>query len=65
MNSKNKIKKTGYIIYDYKSSAHEVAFLILDEINDILEHRNIKINSSYGNHEEFKINLKIKELNNG
>ena len=62
MVSKNKIKKTGYIIFDYKSSADDVASLLLDEINDMLEHKNIKINASYGNHEDYKINLKIKEL---
>ena len=62
MSNKNNIKKTGYIIFDYKSSADDVALLLLDEINDILEHKNIKINASYGKNEDYKINLKIKEI---
>ena len=59
---KNKIKKSGYIIFNYKSSADEVTSLLLDEINDMLEHKNIKINASYGKHEDNKINLKIKQI---
>ena len=59
---KNKIKKTGYIIFDDKISPHEAVELLLWEINDILEHKKLRLRACYGKHEDNKINLKIKQI---
>ena len=56
-------RKRFWVRWDYKSPAHEISELMIDEINDMLEEYNIKINYTWSEDDgdNYKINLKIKD----
>ena len=56
-------RKRFCVRWDYKSPAHEVSELMIDEINDMLEEHNIKINYTWSENDgdNYKINLKLKD----
>ena len=56
-------RKKYWVEWDYKSPAYEVSELMIDEINDMLEEYNIKINYTWSEDDgdNYKINLKIKD----
>ena len=61
---KEEIMKKYYVAWNYKSSADEIAILILDEVNDILKKNKIKIDYQYDDEQgwDYFLNLKRKKL---
>ena len=60
----NKMKRKRFLVrWDYKSPAHEISELMIDEINDMLEEHNIKINYTWSKNsgDDYKINLKLND----
>ena len=55
--------KKYFVSWNYKSSADEVAILILDEVNDILKENKIKIDYRYDDEQgwDYFLNL-TKEI---
>ena len=56
-------RKKYWVEWDFKTPAHEVSELMIDEINDMLEEYNIKINYTWSENDgdNYKINLKLKD----
>ena len=56
-------RKKYWVEWDYKSPAYEVSELIIDEINDMLEEHNIKINYTWSEDDgdNYKIKLKLND----
>jgi hypothetical protein len=56
--------KKYFVSWNYKSSADEVAILILDEVNDILKKNKIKIDYQYDDEQgwDYFLNLTKEKL---
>ena len=56
-------RKKYWVEWDFKTPAYEVSELMIDEINDMLEEYNIKINYTWSENDgdNYKINLKLKD----
>ena len=59
-------RKRFWVMWDFKTPAYDVSELLINEINDILEERKIKINYTWSKQDrmsdDYKINLKLKSI---